>query len=84
MTWITTAANTYTATPANGYLPAGTFVLSVHFDTLGYADSTTNQFTISPTSINALTPTAKTASFGGQGSYTLTSSGFITNNIQNN
>lgn len=84
MTWTTTATNTYTATPAGGYLPAGTFVLSVHFDTLGYADSTTNQFTITPTAINTLNPTAVTASFGGQGSFILSSAGFLTNNIQNN
>jgi hypothetical protein len=84
MSWTLTTTNTYTVIPVGGYLPAGTFLLSVHIDTLGYADSTTNQFTISATAINALTPASVTASFGGQGSFTLSAAGFLTNNIQNN
>jgi hypothetical protein len=84
MDWTLTSTNQYTVTPTGGYLPAGTFLLDVSFDIIGYADSTTNQFTIAPTAISTLTPTPVSVSFGGQGSYTLTSTGFITSSIQNN
>lgn len=69
----------YSVTPSNGYLPAGTFYLDVSFDTLGFADaSNTNKFTILPTTIAALSPpSAVTVSFGGQGTLTLSATGFI-------
>ncbi len=77
--WTSSTANQYMATPTGGYLPAGTFYLDVSFDTLGFADSAnTNKFTIAPTSINAITPSSATVSFGGQSTFTLTSAGFIT------
>jgi hypothetical protein len=84
MNWVTNSPNNHTATPAGEYLPAGTFRIIVSFDTLGYADSTNNQFTIAPTAINALSPSPTTASFGGQGTFALTATGFLNNDIQNN
>lgn len=76
-----TSTNTYSASAIDGYLPAGTFYLDVVFSTLGFADSSnTNKFSISTTAISTLTPPdAVTVSFGGQGTLTLTASGFITN-----
>jgi hypothetical protein len=83
--WTTSATNTYMATPTGEYLPAGTFYLDVSFDTLGFADSSnTNRFTILPTSMSAITPPSATVSFGGQGTLTLSSVGFITKQIKDN
>lgn len=84
MSWTANGTSQYLVTSSGSYLPAGTFMLDVSLTSIGYADSITNKITIAPTALSTLTPSTVTASFGGQGTYTLTSAGFITNNIQNN
>lgn len=71
----------YDISQLQGYLPAGTFVLEVSYDGLGYADSTTNTIKIESTGIAALSPTPVSVSFAGSKPYTLTAAGFIDKNI---
>ena len=75
---LTVSGNTATAT----YLPAGTFRVNVHSNSLGYASVTpatvTVNFPADPTA------TAVTSSFVGGKQMTLQGAGFVTNNPANN
>lgn len=82
MSWTTSSTNQYMATVIGGYLPIGTFVIEVHFDMLGYADSATNVFT--NYNIPTVTASSVQVSFGGGSNFDLPLAGAITNNIQNN
>jgi hypothetical protein len=60
-------------------------VIAVHFATQGFADSSTNTFSIYDcTTMKALSPAPISVSFGGHGSYQLIAPGFITDHINNN
>jgi hypothetical protein len=69
-------ATYFTVTPANGYLPAGSFIAKVHSSNIGYA-------TVSPTVLTRAFPATPTVtpasvSFGGGLTYIITGAGFIT------
>lgn len=83
-----TGSNQYSAQPQTSYFPCGTFKLEVHFDGIGYADSTTNTLnsytSTACQSLLATTVTPTSSSFNGGNIITINQPGFITNNIQNN